>query len=103
MPVGCAEAYRNAPVWCNFKDIRETDEFPTVGVRSIESPNPLSVTGGKGYLVINTGTETGVYSVFDTAGQLKARGESSEVIRVDLPAGIYVVTMNRHSAKVRVR
>lgn len=32
VPVGCAEAYRNAPGWSVFKNFVEISEFPTTGV-----------------------------------------------------------------------
>lgn len=103
VPIGCAEAYRNAPVWCNFKDIRETDDFPVAGVKSTEKAEPLHVTAGTGYLIIHAETEQADYAVYDAAGQLKAKGCASADTRIDLPAGIYLVTIGGHTAKARVR
>lgn len=103
VPVGCAEAYRNAPVWCNFKDIRETYDFPVAGVTAAEKAEPLHVTAGTGYLIIHADTEQADYAVYDAAGQLKATGCATADTRIDLPAGIYVVTMAGHTAKARVR
>ncbi len=104
VPVGCADAYRNAQGWNYFTNFVETDNFPT-GADMIFG----SETSGKVAVPVSGGIrlcpdKTGSYSVYSLGGIMIASGhvEAGTEQTILCEPGMYVVRIEDKSEKVKV-
>lgn len=107
VPTGSEEAYRSAPIWCEFKTIVGKDSFVDyLGAGIDESADDQSDVrvdvDGEGITVI-AGTLMRT-SVFDTSGRLVGSGVASaeNPLRLALRPGFYIVRTGATSHKIKI-
>lgn len=102
VPVGAKEAYKNS--WLisqSFKDIVETDNFPT-GILSVPAVSN-NIVGGKGNITIYANSDELLYSIFSLSGSLYKKGVVKGNTSVIVPAGTYIVKTTYGKVKVVVK
>lgn len=97
VPVGCVDAYKAAPGWNRFADIREEGSGNVEQITT--STETCSVTTGSGVVEITAPANTAV-SIFTPAGVNAYTGHGSAT--VSLNPGIYVIRVGDHTAKYSV-
>lgn len=102
VPMGSADKYRQAEGWKDFARI--VDDLPAVtpsGTAVLPTPD-FRAFGEKGCLRIFSPSE-GPIDVFAISGEKAATVSKSGVNRVQLPAGVYIVSSPFGSHKVAVK
>ena len=95
VPADAVEAYKQAPVWKNFYEIRAIPGTES-GVESVSTVQPRVVAVSGGIIVADASS----VNVFTSAGSRVYSGTCGEV---QLPAGLYIVQADGVSMKVAVR
>lgn len=91
---GRTDAYRNAEVWKNFRNI--TDDL-TTGVENVTGDADITIEAGDNGLTIGGAT----WTVCTTDGRTVAQGNDAATL--NLPAGIYVVRCGNTVKKVVIK
>lgn len=106
VPTGSEEAYRSAPIWCEFKTIVGKDSLlDYLGAGIDESADDQDVrvdVDGEG-IIVTAGTLMRT-SVFDTSGRLVGSGVASaeNPLRLALRPGFYIVRTGSISHKIKI-
>lgn len=107
VPTGSEEAYRSAPVWCEFKTIVGKDSFVEylgagIGDTSDDGADVRVDIDGDGITV--TAGSMMQTSVFDTSGRLVGSGvvTAESPLRLALRPGFYIVRTGAASHKVKI-
>lgn len=100
VPKGTLAAYKAAPVWKNFSDIKELDQPVTSSVDNIEAGNTeVSVSGNS--LTVSSSEPTAVV-VYDTVGRTVFNSVQTQSATISLPHGIYVVKAGKTVRKIAI-
>jgi len=96
VPVGSLQAYKNAEVWKNFKNIVEND------FTGIERPSPdkAKIFGNKNSISfrnIEPGTDI---SIYDTTGKCIKTFAVDGDSEIPLPSGIYLIKYAGRTVKI---
>lgn len=98
VPKGTLAAYKAAPVWKNFSDIKELDQPVTSSVDNIEAGNTeVSVSGNS--LTVSSSEPTAL-AVYDAAGRSVFNAVQTKSATTYLPHGVYVVKVGKTARKV---
>ncbi|MDE6488399.1 MAG: leucine-rich repeat domain-containing protein, partial [Paramuribaculum sp.] len=107
VPTGSEEAYRSAPVWCEFKTIVGKDSFVEylgagIGDTSDDGADVRVDIDGDGITV--TAGSMMQTSVFDTSGRLVGSGVATgeSPLRLALRPGFYIVRTGATSHKIKI-
>ncbi len=106
VPTGSEEAYRNAPVWCNFENIKGVDDidaYRTAGLDDLfkdEWDAPEIITTETG-ITINVWQPERV-TIYSVNGMQIYNDVVNESASVNLANGFYIVRAGTHSIKVKI-
>ena len=107
VPKGSKQAYSASSGWKYFKNIVETDSFPsTTGVaEAVAGARPMIVAdGGSIVVTLPKGAQAGDVEVYGTDGRILRRtpltGQRTVVDMSNVPRGIYIVRTAHAAAKV---
>lgn len=104
VPKGCVEKYRQASGWSRFANIEEMTPEEAAGIVGIPTdyPSPIiEATGSRGAINVKANSATAV-RITDVQGRTVASATISGSHTFSLPQGIYIVSAQRHSIKVKV-
>lgn len=94
VPAGSIEAYRNAKIWCNFKNIHEANG---AGIDQVTYPNLIKVSVDNGKLIVTGAEGNTPVEIYNVNGQCVYRGSGKSIDYV--PSGAYIVKVNNKSFK----
>ena len=94
VPAGCAEAYRNAPYWCEFTYIDDSSD-----VDNIEQASQ-HVGSANGYITIVGADSDAIVNIYSLSGMLLHNTTVQHATKIELPHGIYLVQVNGTTHKV---
>ncbi len=107
VPKGSKQAYSASPGWKYFKNIVETDSFPsTTGVaEAVAGARPMiAADGGSIVVTLPKGAQAGDVEVYGTDGRFLRRtpvtGQRTVVDMYNAPRGTYIVRAAHAAAKV---
>lgn len=95
VPIGCVEAYKNAPYWCEFTNINESS-----GVNQIVTPTPVVVNATNGYVTIVGAKDEAEVNIYSLCGMLLHHTTVINAGKIVLPQGIYLVQIEGSTYKV---
>lgn len=95
VPVGCAEAYKNAPYWCEFTNINEDS-----GVNEIDASMQIVVSTTNGYVTIVGSKDEAEVNIYSMCGMLLYHTTVANANKMELPQGIYLVQIDGLTYKV---
>lgn len=105
VPVGSADAYRQAWIWSKFTNIIETDEWPLAGidtpVAGTAAEPVISVVDGN-RIVIDATDAPLPYAVYSIDGRTAASGLAVGTTDIHAAPGIYIVRCGRTVAKLAI-
>lgn len=101
VPVGSAEAYRNAPGWDYFTTFIETDEAPSAGIEAVTPSSEVKAYWADGAITIMSADDTFEYSIYSIDGRLVSQGiATGKEVRIPAPKSVYIVKSGRNVFKI---
>lgn len=101
VPVGSAEAYRNAPGWDYFTTFIETDEAPSAGIEAVAPSSEVKAYWADGAITIMSADDSFEYSIYSIDGRLVSQGiATGKEVRIAAPKSVYVVKSGRNVFKI---
>lgn len=101
VPVGSAEAYRNALGWDYFTTFIETDEAPSAGIEAVTPSSEVKAYWADGAITIMSADDTFEYSIYSIDGRLVSQGiATGKEVRIPAPKSVYVVKSGRNVFKI---
>ena len=94
VPAGCAEAYRNAPYWCEFTYIDDSSDVDNIAQAS------LHVGSANGYITIAGADNDAIVNIYSLCGMLLHNTTVQRATKIELPHGIYLVQVDGSTHKV---
>ena len=94
VPAGCAEAYRNAPYWCEFTYIDDNSDVDNIAQAS------QHVGSANGYITIAGFGNDAIVNIYSLCGMLLHNTTVQHATKIELPHGIYLVQVDGTTHKV---